>query len=377
MTHSYKLLLMTCAAATALTLTTNAFAAETRYKLEPRYLPPKVSTHDAEAKLVRLKKLSAPIDRKLSQESAARVAKLQQIVAPVQADIRRVLAADPKLAREFASYEADAKKMKGETGEIEDFARKYEGLIETLFKNARIDEAKYRKLIEQDFQIDSGGQRGPGPRMMAMSKGKSRKINWGKFLNFQVYERYLPVQGQPSEQEFVISPPFPFTKERTTGSSSQISIDVESGTYRASAQAHFIGGMDTTAGLGHFFVMPGDWNQVKLSVAGPDTSFFAHAVGILGAGGADVKMRVDVLSENEIACRQDHVIASAFAPVAWVSMAQGTEPLVVTCTFDAPPAGEEIVLNVSSDSGAWAAVNAHSSASTSVKPRDIKVKLSR
>ncbi len=65
------------------------------------------------------------------------------------------------------------------------------------------------------------------------------------------------------------------------------------------------------------------------------------------------------------------------APVAWYASEQGTDNVVVSCEFDAPPAGEEIVVRFTGDASVLAIAGGESEAFVNATPRDIKVKFRR
>ena len=128
-------------------------------------------------------------------------------------------------------------------------------------------------------------------------------------------------------------------------------------------------------GLGHLYTLPGEFDQAKVTAALPDTSYWLGSASFFGAGGAYAHSTVDVLSNNEIVCSEEFDHGGIFTVVFWADSVSGADTFLVSCDFDAPGEGEEIVLSFFSTAGAWIGAVGDAYANVIATPRDLKVRL--
>jgi hypothetical protein len=346
------------------------------FKLNPKYLPKKVTQARASTLVRQLKTFSDRADRKRDMDRQRMIQVLNKIAKPAQDSFSQAMQANPPLAKRVEQYNQELKALlktqlspEQKFKMANDLSQKVLPAIEQLWAKANINEKLYQSKIEQAL----GGLWAFDPNAFA-SDGSKPVFKWRKFLNFELFYPRGESTFKP-DVEVVLAPPFALEKSDVQGGDAF--ADPEEGRYNAYTMALAVGGQSARSGVGQFVVTDGAFRKIKISAAISDSAYHGFAGAILGASGSDTSNTVEVISQNDIACSETFNTGSALSAVIWWSTYEGGGPLIIECTFDAPPSGTEIVVNLTGDSSSWAGGGGESSATTSVEIRDITVKFQR
>lgn len=297
---------------------------------------------------------------------------LAKIAEPRMKALADAARADKALDDQLATYRREAKAILGDRGlkesekqkQLTELSRKFEPVVKTLFKKARIDERAYQLEGEQQIKRIA----------------KSRPVEY-RYLGYLGWIwKFLPKKPKAPikpDVEVRLSAPFPFDQRERNGDG-EATADKEDGFYRARALVGFAGAHDNVAGLAHFHQLTESFRTVQVFAALPETTWGVGGFAdIFAVFGSSAKSRIEIFSNNRVICREEVEHASFLAPIIYFGIRSGTDNVVVTCEVNAPEQGDEIVIKATSVAGAWGGGLGAANASVSATPRDLRLLLKR